>query len=68
MAHLKLVDTSPMRHDDFVSSFDTTHQPEAASAVSEFGYDPQPQALTVSRWQRIKRAVRAWWVSRTYKP
>jgi hypothetical protein len=34
--------------------------PEAAHAACEF--DDQPQALTVSRWGRVKRALRAWWI------
>lgn len=35
-------------------------QPEAASAVSEFGHDmPKPQTLTVGLWARIVRALRA---------
>jgi hypothetical protein len=67
MSHLKLVDTRHMGHDDFVSTFDTTQQPEAASAVSEFGHEP-PKRITVSRWTRIKRAVRSWWLCRFAKP
>ena len=60
------VDTSRMKHDDFVSTFDTTTQPEAASAVSEIGHEEKPRvrARTVSRWTRIKRAVRSWWLLR----
>lgn len=68
MAHLHIVNTKRLDSEDFVSTFDTTVQPEAASACSQFLEDQQPKALTVTRWQRIKRAVRAWWVSRTYKP
>lgn len=56
-----------MGHDDFVSTFDTTTQPEAASACSQFLEEPT-KARTVSPWQRLKRAVRAWWVNATYKP
>lgn len=55
----------PLKDGEFVSSI----QPEAASACSQFLEDQQPsKAQTVSRWQRFVRAVRAWWVSRTYKP
>jgi hypothetical protein len=62
------VDTSRMKHDDFVSTFDTaTMRLEAASAVSEFGHD-EPKARTVSRWTRIKRYVRAAWVAAFYRP
>lgn len=68
MAHLHIVNTKRLQHDDFVSTFDTV-QPEAASACSQFLEDQQPpKAQTVSTWTRIKRAVRAWWVNRTYKP
>lgn len=67
MAHLHIVNTKRLQHDDFVSTFDTV-QPEAASACSQFLEDQQPKAQTVTPWTRIKRAVRAWWVSRTYKP
>ena len=67
MAHLKLVDTRPMGREEFVSTIDTIH-PEAASAVSEFGHDQQPRALTVTRWTRIKRAVRTWWLWHFAKP
>lgn len=67
-ANLRLVDTSDMKHDDFVSTFDTaTMHLEAASAVSEFGHD-EPKARTVSRWTRIKRYVRAAWVAAFYRP
>lgn len=63
----QMVDTSRMGHDDFVSTFDTTT--EAASACSELLEDrPQPKARTVSRWARIKRFLRAWWVVTFYKP
>lgn len=62
------VDTSRMKHDDFVSTFDTTSMRlEAASAVSEFGHD-EPRAHTVSRWTRIKRYLRAVWVAAFYRP
>lgn len=60
---------SPAFDGDFVETYDTTAQPEAASACSEFGHeDQQPKAQTVTTWARLMRAVRAWWVSRTYKP
>lgn len=70
MAHLHIVNTKRLQHDDFVSTFDTTtFQPEAGSACSQFLEDQQPpKAQTVTPWQRIKRAVRGWWVSRTYRP
>lgn len=55
----------PLKDGEFVSSI----QPEAASACSQFLEDQQPpKAQTVTPWQRIKRAVRGWWVSRTYRP
>lgn len=58
--------SQPLQPGEFVSSI----QPEAASACSEFGHEDQqpPKAQTVTTWTRIKHAVRAWWVSRTYKP
>lgn len=63
------VDTSRMKHDDFVSTFDTTTMRiEAAGAVSEFGHEDPPRARTVSRWTRIKRYLRAVWVAAFYKP
>ena len=68
MNALHRVNTGAMKHDDFVSTFDTTSMRlEAASAVSEFGHD-EPQARTVSRWTRIKRYLRAVWVAAFYKP
>ena len=68
MNALHRVDTGSMKHDDFVSTFDTTTMRiEAASAVSEFGHD-EPKARTVSRWTRIKRYLRAVWVAAFYKP
>ena len=70
MSHLHIVNTKPLQHDDFVSTFDTV-QPEAVSACSQFLEELPPTKAhpkTVTSWQRIKRAVRAWWVSRTYKP
>lgn len=68
MAALHRVDTKRLKHDDFVSTFDTTSMRlEAASAVSEFGHD-EPRARTVSRWTRIKRYLRAVWVAAFYKP
>ena len=58
MAHLHIVNTKRLQHDDFVSTFDTV-QPEAASACSQFLEDQQPKAQTVSPWTHIKHAVRA---------
>jgi hypothetical protein len=64
--------TEPMRHADIVNTdrlgdteFRSSFMPsEAASAVSEFGQDEPPQALTVTPWMRVKRALRAWWIGR----
>jgi len=69
--HLHIVNTRHMVEEDYVSTFDTTSQPEAGSACSQFLEELPPTKAhpkTVTSWQRIKRAVRAWWVSRTYKP
>ena len=69
MSRLRKIDTKGMKHDDFVSTFDTTTQPEAASAVSEFGHEhPKPRALTVTLWTRVKRALRRWWGEPSIKP
>lgn len=64
--------TQPMRHADIVNTdrlgekeFRSSFMPsEAASAVSEFGQDDPPKALTVTPWMRFKRAMRAWWIGR----
>lgn len=54
--HPDIVNTGRLGEGDFVSTF-----PEAASAVSEFGQDEQPQP-SPSLWTRMVRAVQAWWI------
>lgn len=63
MRHPHIVNTKRLPEDGFESSFAPT---EAASAVSEFGQDDPPQALTVTPWMRVKRAVRAWRTKRLW--
>jgi hypothetical protein len=64
MKHLH-INTKRLQSEEVVSTFAPT---EAASACSEFGHDDPHRARTVSRWTRIRRAVRTWWLGHFAKP
>lgn len=54
------IKTGPLTEADFQPS-------EAAHAASEYT-DDEPEPLTVPLWKRVTRAVRAWWIDKTWKP
>ena len=60
MRHPDIVNTKRLPEDGFVSTM--TNDPcEAASAVSEFGHQEEPQP-SPGLWTRMLRAMRAWWI------